>query len=618
LIAAGGLLLGSAVLGFAGQTAGASSHREAPLIAGDPAVDNTDVYAFVPPDALDSVALIANWIPFSEPNGGPNFYPWAEDAFYDINIDNDGDAVADIVYRWEFFTEDLRGTTTFLYNVGPVTSLDDPDLLFRQYYTLTKIDTDAATSEVLLGESAATFDGPQSAPSYTGDASMGGEEGYNVLREDATEPVDGGFTVATQADDSFFLDLRIFDLLYGGDLSEVGQDTLACYNVNSIVLQVPWDNVALNQKSADNPIIGVWSTTSRAPLRNADGSAVDGGGITAANEVQVSRLGNPLVNEVVIPAGLKDAFNSIDPVMDATIPEVVDTVLYPEVPVLIEAIYGIDAPGEPGGLRGYSGPRFDLFEVFLTGIVTNAVVDVDSDPATPNPLEIDLNSQALNADADPAAFQPSEMLRLNMSIPPTPAAAQNRLGLVGGDLDGFPNGRRLADDVLDIELLVLEGVTDINNIPQDRVDAGVAALAGGDAVNANNKAFSDAFPYLALPNTQAVNTCGGDGPNPPPGVAPAPPAPAPAGGGQQQQQQQQQQVVVQGGSQAPGAPVAAPKPGVYPVGGVETGIGGVDDGLMPALTGSAALLLVGAGAGSLMHRRNMNRKLALAPPGGES
>jgi hypothetical protein len=176
LIAAGGLLLGSAVLGFAGQTAGASSHREAPLIAGDPTVDNTDVYAFVPADAPDSVALIANWIPFSEPNGGPNFYPWAEDAFYDINIDNDGDAVADIVYRWEFFTEDLRGTTTFLYNVGPVTSLEDPDLLFRQYYTLTKIDTDAGTSEVLLGESAATFDGPQSAPSYTGDASMGGEE----------------------------------------------------------------------------------------------------------------------------------------------------------------------------------------------------------------------------------------------------------------------------------------------------------------------------------------------------------------------------------------------------------------------------------------------------------
>ncbi|MDQ3054750.1 MAG: DUF4331 domain-containing protein, partial [Actinomycetota bacterium] len=263
-------------------------------------------------------------------------------------------------------------------------------------------------------------------------------------------------------------------------------------------------------------------------------------------------------------------------------------VLNPEVPELIEAIYGIEAPPTP---------RFDLFEVFLTGIVTNDVVDVDGDPNTPNPLEIDLNSQALNQGANPNNFRPSEMTRLNMSIPVTPVDERSRLGVVGGDLQGFPNGRRLADDVLDIELLVLEGVTDINNVPQERIDAGVLALAGGDAVDANNKAFSETFPYLALPNTQAVNTgaenCGGDDGGAP--VAP-PVAPPPPGNG--------------GGGNKP--------PAGYPVGGVETGIGGVDEGLMPALTGSAALLLVGAGAGSLLHRRNMNRKLALAPSGGES
>jgi hypothetical protein len=289
---------------------------------------------------------------------------------------------------------------------------------------------------------------------------------------------------------------------------------------------------------------------------------------------------------VVIPAGLKDAFNSIDPVTDATIPEVVDAVLNPEVPELIEAIYGIEAPPTP---------RFDVFEVFLTGIVTNDVVDVDGDPATDNPLEIDLNSQALNAGANPDNFQPSEMLRLNMSTPVTPVDERSRLGVVGGDLQGFPNGRRLADDALDIDLLVLEGVTDINNVPQDRIDAGVLALAGGDAVNANNKEFSETFPYLALPNTQAVNTCGGDGPNPPPGNG---------GGGN-------------GGGGNGGGGIVKPPVG-YPVGGVETGIGSGSEGLMPALTGSAALLLVGAGAGSLLHRRNMTRKMALAPPGGES
>ncbi|MDQ4037867.1 MAG: DUF4331 domain-containing protein, partial [Actinomycetota bacterium] len=502
MLAAGGLLLSSAVLGFAGQSANASSHREAPLIAMDPAVDNTDVYAFTSPDDPNMVTFAANWIPFEEPNGGPNFYPWATDAYYDINIDNDGDAVADIIFRWEFFTEDLRGLDTFLYNNGPVTSLDDENLLFHQYYTLDIINVDSGQSRSILGPE----DRAESAPSYTGDASMGGEEGYEALRADATEPLPneritgGGTTVATQADDSFFLDLRVFDLLYGGDLSEIGQDTLACYNVNSIVLNVRKEVVALNQNKNANPVIGVWSTTSRAPLRDAAGTAVDP--ITDANEVQVSRLGNPLVNEVVIPTGLKDAFNSIEPVTDATIPEVVDRVLNPEVPQLIEAIYGIEAPPTP---------RYDLFEVFLTGIVTNDVVDVDGDPNTPNPLEIDLNSQALNAAADPAAFQPSEMLRLNMSTPV--AAEPSRLGVVGGDVQGFPNGRRLADDVLDIELLALEGVYDINNIPQDRLDAGVAALAGGDAVDANNKAFSDTFPYLALPNTQAVNQCGGDGPN---------------------------------------------------------------------------------------------------------
>ena len=135
-LAALGLALAAGVAGLGPSGAGASSHREAPLIAADPAVDNTDVYAFVSPDRPGYVTFVANWIPFEEPNGGPNFYPFATDAGYNINIDNNGDARPDVVYRWTFQNIDKRGGSTFLYNNGPVTSIDDENLLFRQTYTL--------------------------------------------------------------------------------------------------------------------------------------------------------------------------------------------------------------------------------------------------------------------------------------------------------------------------------------------------------------------------------------------------------------------------------------------------------------------------------------------------
>src|SRR5688572_10624959 len=171
LIAAGGLLAGSTVIGLLPTLAGASSHREAPLIAADPAVDNTDVYAFSSPENPDNVVFVANWIPFEEPDGGPNFYPWADDAEYLINVDNDGDALADLVYRWRFTTDDRRGQDTFLYNNGPVDSLDDENLLFRQSFTL-DVSTDGGGSY-----GAPIAEGPV-APSYTGPASMGSSQDY--------------------------------------------------------------------------------------------------------------------------------------------------------------------------------------------------------------------------------------------------------------------------------------------------------------------------------------------------------------------------------------------------------------------------------------------------------
>ncbi|MEN3609786.1 DUF4331 domain-containing protein [Plantactinospora sp. ZYX-F-223] len=470
LAAATCVALAGAVAGLGPTTAGASSHREAPLVATDPAIDNTDLYAFVSPERPGYLTFIANWTPFEEPNGGPNFYPFATDAAYNIKVDNDGDAKPDATFRWTFQNVDRRGGSTFLYNNGPVTALDDENLLFRQTYKLeSSFDGEPFKTRVTGGPVA---------PSRVGNAAM---PDYAKLRRDATTTLPGGWKVfAGQADDPFFLDLRVFDLLYGGDLSETGQDTLAGYNVNSIALQVPFSDVALRGDPKRNPVIGVWATTDRARVRISGkvGEVPRGG-----DRVQVSRLGNPLVNEVVVPAKLKDAFNSLPPEKDATIPEVVARVTNPELPRLIETSYGVPAPATP---------RQDLVEIFLTGITTR----------TPDgPIKVDLNSQLNNQDVSPGRFQPAEMLRLNLSTPV--AATPNRLGVLGGDLQGFPNGRRLTDDAVDIAIQAVEGAAQTGKL--------VDALAAGDRVDANDNRFGGSFPYLALPNVGAVNKGGGTG-----------------------------------------------------------------------------------------------------------
>ncbi|SNY37431.1 DUF4331 domain-containing protein [Paractinoplanes atraurantiacus] len=439
----------------------ASSHREAPLIASDPAADNTDLYAFVSPDRPGYVTMIANWIPFEEPDGGPNFYPFATDAAYRINVDSDGDAKPDAVFRWTFKNVDKRGNKTFLYNNGPVTSLDDKNLLFKQTYTLeSSFDGEPFKTRI--------SDAPV-APSRIGAASM---PDYKKLRDQATVQLKGGWKLfAGQADDPFFLDLEVFDSLYGGDLSERGNDTLAGYNVNSLAIQVPFKDVALKGDAQRNPVIGVWTTTERNRYRMSSGDATIGD-----DRVQVSRLGNPLVNEVVVPAGLKDAFNSISPDKDAGIPQVVKRVTDPELPKLIEGIYKVKAPPTP---------RNDLVEIYLTGITTKAG----------GPIKADLNSQLNNKDVDAKRFRPSEMLRLNLGVPVS--AQPERLGVLAKDLQGFPNGRRLTDDVLDISLQAVEGAAQSGKL--------VDALADGDKVDANDNAFGDVFPYVALPNQGAVN-----------------------------------------------------------------------------------------------------------------
>jgi hypothetical protein len=502
LVAAGFAVTGSGLLLGPGLS-GASSHREAPLTAANPLIDNTDTYAFVSPDDPDSVTLIANWTGFQDPSGGPNFYPWGAAGYqYDIKVDSDGDAMPNKTYRWTFTNDDKRGESTFLYNNGAVNSFDDPTLLFKQTYKLEQISEDGTATTLV--------DGGKVAPSYVGEASM---PNYAGLRDEAItslQGVDGGSSFVGQADDPFFLDLRVFDLLYGGDLSEVGNDTLNGYNVNSIALKLPIADVT--EGGDGSGIIGVWSTTQQQTMTLTPGKAEPGGDF-----VQVSRLGMPLVNEVVVPTGLKDAFNSLSPDKDATVQAVVDRVNDPEVPKLIEAIYGLPAP---------AAPRDDIFAVFLTGV------------------------EGLN---QPPDVTPSEQIRLNTKI--APASDPSRLGVLAKDTAGFPNGRRLADDVIDIELQALVGAVRTGEI--------VEALAAGDGVNQNDVEFGSTFPYLALPHSGS-STRGG----------------------------------TSSARSSTGAGATAPS------GGVATGFGGAAGDGLPVLPISVALVGVTlAGAGVVLRRR---------------
>jgi hypothetical protein len=550
--------IAGASLALGPGVAHASSHREAPLIAGNPRADNTDTYAFVSPDKSDTVTIIGDWIPFEEPNGGPNFYTFADGAHYNINIDNDGDGKADVVYTWQFTTHTRDAANQFLYNTGPIKKIDGKNLNVYQTYTLTKTAGGKKTTLVNKGIAAPSDVGPASVPDYSS------------LRQQAIKMGQlpgGGQSYAGQADDPFFLDLRVFDLLYGADLSEAGHDTLAGYNVNTLAIQVPKKELALKGDPKNNPVIGVWNTT------DEQSSNVLGGGMVkkSGDYVQVSRLGNPLVNEVVVPLKYKDAFNSLPPSKDHTIMPVVKKVQDPIVPKLVQKIYGIPAP---------KTPRSDLVETFLTGVAKNAPTLNGKKP----PIQADLNSQVLNKDVKKSSFVPAEEMRLNMSVPVT--ANPKRLGVLAGDLQGFPNGRRLTDDVVDIELQVVEGAIQ-NGLPPKLVKP----LAAGDGVNTNDVAFSKSFPYVALPHNQSVNKAGQAG-----GSGSG------SGGGAQGGQAATSGGGSGGGS---GGTAGAGSGAGTPSGGLATGAGGTagDGAPLTPLAAVAAGLVAVVGGGLLLHRR---------------
>ncbi len=440
MVAIGALGVGLFV-GLGPTPGSASSHREAPLLSADPAVDSTDLYAFRSPDKPDTVTLISNWYPFETPAGGPNFYSFQEGVYYDINVDNDGDAVADVIYRW-IFKNHYRNTDTFLYNTGAVTSLTDADLNFYQTYDLQLIRG---------GNTRTLLDDAITVPNRVGHASM---PDFNSLRADGIYTAAHGASWSGQADDPFFLDLRVFDLLYGADLSEVGDDTLHGINVLTTEIQVPISGVTKNGDGSN--IIGVWTTAERKSTRvqSADGSEAFSGPY-----VQVSRLGAPLVNEVVVPVGSKDHFSASFPIDDG---QFLGKVVDPELPHLINAIYGVPVPDCDDDPSNGIDRSCDLVPVFLTGI------------------------DGLNK---PPSVTPSEMLRLNLSIDPCQPGScsdYSRLGVIGGDNAGFPNGRRLGDDVVDIALQVVEGFL----LGQD--------TGLGDGVDKNDvfPNFGATFPYL--------------------------------------------------------------------------------------------------------------------------
>ena len=435
-----------------------SSHREAPNILKDPTADNTDVYAYTAADAPGSVTIVSNWIPLADPAGGPNFYPLDENARYYVKIDNSGDGREDVAYRWDFKTR-FRNPNSFLYAAPTVDSIKDPDLNLFQTYDLYKEEYNSSGKVVSTRK---VVDDAPVVPDNIGPKTM---PNFAAIEAGGITPVrGGGKTIVTPSDDPFFVDLgAVFDGInidkpgrpnIGLGNQGGGKDDVAGYNTKAFVLQVPEREVTRDGKqvsgmNAKNAVVGIWSTTERRS------SSVlgrwRGKGHRRDKWVQVSRLGNPLINEVIIPLGQKDKFNRTSPADDAK--NFGKFALNPEPARLLNALFGL-------GVQ--EGNRTDIVQALLTGV--------------PGLTQISKN---------PAA---ADTLKLHLGVPP--AANPNRFGVLAGDVAGFPNGRRLADDAVDIELRVIAGalLSPPKNIPL------------GDGVDQNDKPLRAQFPYVPLAN----------------------------------------------------------------------------------------------------------------------
>jgi hypothetical protein len=447
-----------------------SSHREAPEISKDPVADNTDVYAFVSPDDPSTVTLIANFIPLEGPAGGPNFYEFGDDVLYEIHIDNDGDADDDITYQFRFQTN-LRNPNTFLYNTGQIGSLDDPNWNKRQFYSVTRVKRGKATVVAEALSCPPCNIGPLSTPNY------------DALAQAAVHSLPSGETVfAGQRAEGFYVDLgSVFDLLDLRPFQNLHLNPLSTtpgpgvngtnrLNVHTIALQVPKTMLTSDGSNPTDPsdprsIIGVFASASRRKATILQHNAVIH---EAGPWTQVSRLGSPLVNEVMIPLGQKDLWNTQHPKDDKQFLAHVQT---QEVAGLLPVLY----PGVFPNLAAYNKPRADMVAIFLTGI-----------PAGIIPGFQNFTGKRL-----------ADLLRLNMAIPPS--ASPNILGILGGDLAGFPNGRRVFDDVFTIELRALAGLTIPLVDSMFTPDAAASVVTDGLTPASINNPFLGNFPYLGVP-----------------------------------------------------------------------------------------------------------------------
>jgi hypothetical protein len=453
-----------------------SSHREAPAISQDPVADNADTYAFVSPDDPSTVTIITNYVPLEGPPGGPNFFEFGDDVLYSIYVDNDGDARPEIEFQFRFSTT-LQNEDTFLYNTGPIGSLTDPNWNKRQLYSVALIRSSGRDSDddrgpgTILGTNLACPPcniGPRSTPNY------------EALAAAAVHSLPGGISVfAGQRNDGFFVDLgAIFDL---GDIRELNMahlipmaagtsvDPLKTMNIHAIAIKVPIRTLTRDGAMPSDPlsaksVLGIWGGASRRKVQVRDGYGVRQSGPW----VQVSRLGNPLFNEVIVPIGDKDRWNALDPINDTSFEKYVNQ---PELAKLLPVLY----PGAFPNLAAYTKDRADLHAILLTGIPQGVVPGFQNFTGP----------------------RPADMLRLNVAIPPT-TSSPNALGLVGGDPAGFPNGRRVFDDIVSIELKAIAGATIPLVDPSYTPDGAVGAVSSYLTPGAGR--YQATFPYLGTPH----------------------------------------------------------------------------------------------------------------------
>ena len=428
-----------------------SSHREAPNISLDPSADNTDTYAWTAKDAPGALTVAANWIPGQVPANGPNFFGWDDRARYYIHIDNTGDGRPDVSYRFKFKTT-VKNKESFLYALPGASGYNDPKLNVVQRYSIVRETIRYQGKKTIVKEKTIAR-GLPSAPPNIGPKTM---PNYQAFADGAVKTLKNGTKVfAGQRDDPFFVDLgATFDGINVRNLTGNkgdGKDDLSGTNTNSVVMQIPEAQVTKNKKAVSSPdaanaVVGVWSTTERRKLEVSDASRKHAKG----DWVQVSRLGEPLVNEVVIPLGKKDQFNRTTPDRDAALYG--KYVVKPELAAVLNALFDIKAP---------ENDRTDIVQALLQGLPgLNQHKGIKGPPAV-------------------------DTIKLNLGTPP--ADTEDRFGVIGGDTAGFPNGRRLGDDVVDIELQVVAGILKNNPVPL------------GDGVDQNDTPFLSSFPYLALP-----------------------------------------------------------------------------------------------------------------------